>query len=186
MTDRELIRHIERSAGQRAGYKQLVREFGLGGGRERRLLLEHLARLTARGELIKLDRDQWGHARRRPRPATIWWPGGSTCIAMASASFAPPTEQKVAKTNFYSPKRIERRHAGRSGAGGTRSATSRRPTSRAHCTCPDAQKSHCGWHISLCAQRKRSGAKRPSVRRAYDAADSDSLRSGTAFTGISE
>ena len=47
MTDRELIRHIERSAGQRAGYKQLVREFSLGGGRERRLLLEHLARLTA-------------------------------------------------------------------------------------------------------------------------------------------
>ncbi len=63
MTDRELIRHIERSAGQRAGYKQLVREFSLGGGRERRLLLEHLARLTARGELIKLDRDQWGLPR---------------------------------------------------------------------------------------------------------------------------
>ncbi len=59
MTDRELIRHIERSAGQKAGYKQLVREFGLGGGRERRLLLEHLARLTARGELVKVDRDYW-------------------------------------------------------------------------------------------------------------------------------
>ena len=63
MTDRELIRHIERSAGQRAGYKQLVREFGLGGGRERRLLLEHLARLTARGDLVKLDREQWGIPR---------------------------------------------------------------------------------------------------------------------------
>jgi ribonuclease R len=63
MTDRELIRHIERSAGQRAGYKQLVREFGLGGGRERRLLLAHLARLTARGDLIKLDRDRWGIPR---------------------------------------------------------------------------------------------------------------------------
>ena len=37
--DRELIRRIERSAGQRAGYKQLIRELGLGGGRERRLLL---------------------------------------------------------------------------------------------------------------------------------------------------
>ncbi len=63
MTDRELIRHIERSAGQRAGYKQLVREFGLGGGRERRLLLEHLARLAARGALVKLDRDHWGIPR---------------------------------------------------------------------------------------------------------------------------
>ena len=58
-TDRELLRHIERSAGQRAGYKQLVRELGLGGGRERRLLLEQLARMTARGELIKTDAEQW-------------------------------------------------------------------------------------------------------------------------------
>src|SRR5215471_89032 len=58
-TDRELLRRIERSAGQRAGYKQLVRELGLGGGRERRLLLEQLARMTARGALVKLDREQW-------------------------------------------------------------------------------------------------------------------------------
>ncbi|MGA9242415.1 MAG: RNB domain-containing ribonuclease [Silvibacterium sp.] len=59
MTDRELLRQIERSPGQRAGYKQLVREFSLGGGRERRLLLEHLARLTAAGHLLKTDREQW-------------------------------------------------------------------------------------------------------------------------------
>ena len=59
MTDRELVRRIERSAGHRAGYKQLVRELGLAGGRERRLLLEQLARLTARGELAKFDRDHW-------------------------------------------------------------------------------------------------------------------------------
>jgi len=63
MTDRDLIRRIERSAGQRAGYKQLVRELGLGGGRERRLLVEHLARLTASGQLVKLDREQWGLPR---------------------------------------------------------------------------------------------------------------------------
>ncbi len=59
MTDRELLHRIERSAGQRAGYKQLVRELGLGGGRERRMLLEQLDRMTARGELIKSDRDHW-------------------------------------------------------------------------------------------------------------------------------
>jgi ribonuclease R len=58
-TDRELIRRIERSAGHRAGYKQLVRELGLGGGRERRLLLEQLARITARGELVKTEFEQW-------------------------------------------------------------------------------------------------------------------------------
>jgi len=59
MTDRELVTRIARSAGQKAGYKQLVRELGLGGGRARRLLLEQLARLTVRGELTKLDREHW-------------------------------------------------------------------------------------------------------------------------------
>jgi ribonuclease R len=58
-TDRELLRRIERSTGQRAGYKQLIRELGLGGGRERRLLLEQLSRMTARGALVKTDREQW-------------------------------------------------------------------------------------------------------------------------------
>src|SRR5580700_6625332 len=58
-TDRELIRRIERSAGHRAGYKQLIRELGLGGGRERRLLLEQLARITARGDLVKTESEQW-------------------------------------------------------------------------------------------------------------------------------
>src|ERR1035441_10008964 len=59
MTDRELLVRIARSAGQKAGYKQLVRELSLGGGRERRLLLEQLARLTVRGALTKLDREHW-------------------------------------------------------------------------------------------------------------------------------
>jgi ribonuclease R len=65
-TDRELVTRIARSAGQKAGYKQLVRELSLGGGRERRLLLEQLARLTAHGELIKLDREHWSI----PRPVS--------------------------------------------------------------------------------------------------------------------
>ena len=59
MTDRDLLRHIARSAGQKAGYKQLVRELGLGGGRERRELLEQLDRMTLRGELRKVDREHW-------------------------------------------------------------------------------------------------------------------------------
>jgi ribonuclease R len=59
MTDHELLRRIERSPGQRAGYKQLVHELGLGGGRERRMLVEQLDRLAARGELVKSDRDHW-------------------------------------------------------------------------------------------------------------------------------
>jgi ribonuclease R len=63
MTDRELVARIARLPGGKAGYKQLVRELGLGGGRERRLLLEHLARLTASGQIVKIDREQWGIPR---------------------------------------------------------------------------------------------------------------------------
>jgi ribonuclease R len=59
MTDKELLRHIGRSAGQKAGYKQLVRELGLGGGAQRRELLEQLDRLTLRAELAKVDREHW-------------------------------------------------------------------------------------------------------------------------------
>ncbi len=66
MTDHELVQRIARSAGQKAGYKQLVSELSLAGGRERRLLLEHLARLTARGALVKLDREHWSI----PRPVS--------------------------------------------------------------------------------------------------------------------
>src|SRR5579863_2032056 len=59
MTDRELIARIAASPGQKAGYKQLVRELSLPGGRARRLLLEQLARLTVRGQLVQPDREHW-------------------------------------------------------------------------------------------------------------------------------
>jgi ribonuclease R len=67
MTDKELVERVARSAGQKAGYKQLVRELGLAGGRERRLLLEQLARLTVRGQLMKLDREHWSI----PKPLSV-------------------------------------------------------------------------------------------------------------------
>ena len=63
MTDQELVARIAAAAGQKAGYKQLIRELGLGGGRERRLLLEQLARLTVRGQLVQLDREHWSLPR---------------------------------------------------------------------------------------------------------------------------
>jgi ribonuclease R len=65
-SDRELIRMVESSPSARAGYKQLIRELGLGGGRERRLLLEQLARITLRGDLIKLDTGQWALPHATP------------------------------------------------------------------------------------------------------------------------
>jgi ribonuclease R len=67
MTDRELLARIAASPGQKAGYKQLVREFSLPGGRARRLLLEQLARLTDRGQLIQPDRDHWSLPRAASR-----------------------------------------------------------------------------------------------------------------------
>jgi ribonuclease R len=63
-TDRELLSRIGRSSGGRAGYKQLVRELGLGGGRERRLLVEQLTRLVARGELRQMEQGLWAVPRR--------------------------------------------------------------------------------------------------------------------------
>jgi ribonuclease R len=65
-TDRDLIARISRSAGGKAGYKQLVRELGLGGGRERRLLLEQLTRMVARGELARAGDEMWSIPKREP------------------------------------------------------------------------------------------------------------------------
>ncbi len=58
-SDRELLTRIGRAAGGKAGYKQLIRELGLGGGRERRLLLEQLTRMVARGDLRRLEDELW-------------------------------------------------------------------------------------------------------------------------------
>ena len=95
-SDREILRLIARSAGHRAGYKQLIRELGLGGGREPRLLLEQLARITARGELVKTADEQWGlphadpekTARDRRNAGSFDGPrtGSSTSAAKNAAS----------------------------------------------------------------------------------------------------
>ncbi len=83
-SDRDLLARIARSAGSKAGYKQLIRELGLGGGRERRLLVEQLTRLVARGELARLGEDMWAIPKReathneghttsgRPGGAGLW------------------------------------------------------------------------------------------------------------------
>ena len=72
MTDRELVARIARAAGGKAGYKQLVRELGLGGGRERRLLLEQLTRIVARGALVRAEGEAWAVPEAvRPAKATV-------------------------------------------------------------------------------------------------------------------
>ncbi len=67
-TDRELVARIRRSPGGKAGYKQLIREMGLGGGRERRLLTEQLERIVARRELQKLEDGLWAVPKPVPEP----------------------------------------------------------------------------------------------------------------------
>ena len=69
-SDRELLTRILRSPNGRAGYKQLIRELGLGGGRERRLLLEQLTRMVGRGELVQVDGEAWA-VPEAVRPAKI-------------------------------------------------------------------------------------------------------------------
>lgn len=58
-SDRDLLARITRSPGGKAGYKQLIRELGLGGGHERRLLVEQLTAMVARGELVALREGLW-------------------------------------------------------------------------------------------------------------------------------
>jgi ribonuclease R len=65
-TDRDLLVRIGRSAGGKAGYKQLIRKLGLGGGRERRLLLEQLTRMVARGDLVRSGDQIWSLPSRGP------------------------------------------------------------------------------------------------------------------------
>jgi ribonuclease R len=67
--DRDLLAQIGRSAGGEAGYKQLVRELGLGGGRERRLLLEQLTRLVGHGDLVRSGDEMWSLPTRDTAPA---------------------------------------------------------------------------------------------------------------------
>jgi ribonuclease R len=67
-SDRDLLARISRSAGAKAGYKQLTRELGLGGGRERRLLVEQLTRLVARGDLARAGDDMWAIPKREFAP----------------------------------------------------------------------------------------------------------------------
>src|ERR1700753_3925548 len=75
-SDRDLLARIRRSANGRAGYKQLIRELGLGGGRERRLLLEQLTRMVARKELVQLHRELWGipktEVTKAPKSGNLW------------------------------------------------------------------------------------------------------------------
>src|ERR1700753_66432 len=84
-SDRELLARIRRSANGRAGYKQLIRELGLGGGRERRLLLEQLTRMVGRGERVRVEGEAWA-VPEAVRPARIDVPQADRVAAEPSRS----------------------------------------------------------------------------------------------------
>ena len=90
--DREIIRLIDRSPQHRAGYKQLIRELGLGGGRERRLLLEQLAHITLRRELVKLDTGFWAVPHAVPEKT------------VRTARYAVETPQRTSRENLVAGK----------------------------------------------------------------------------------
>lgn len=102
MTDKELFERIARSAGQRIGYKQLVRELGLGGGRERRLLLEQLDRLTASGQLVKIDREIWAVAAAA-RKRNNWVSGRLDMHRDGYGFVRPDTRGKTGEEDIFIP-----------------------------------------------------------------------------------
>ena len=75
-------------------------ELGLGGGRERRLLLEQLARITARGELVKTADEQWALPKADPektaRAAKKVYDGRGVEIASGAREFRATRDKLLA------------------------------------------------------------------------------------------
>src|SRR5438874_5623993 len=59
MTEQEVLNHIGRQVKQTASYKQLARELGAHGTRERRELAHYLRRLVKSGALVESERDRF-------------------------------------------------------------------------------------------------------------------------------
>jgi ribonuclease R len=58
-TEQEILKKVERQPGRAAGYKQLVKELGLRGGKDRRELDDRLQRMVGRGELVEISRNRY-------------------------------------------------------------------------------------------------------------------------------
>src|SRR5215470_1919386 len=58
LSDSAILKKIERQAKRSAGYKQLIREFGLHGD-DRKELAGRLQKMVARGELMQVDGDRY-------------------------------------------------------------------------------------------------------------------------------
>ncbi len=70
-SDREILRKIEQQPKSTAKYKQLVREFGLRGGQERRELGDRLNKLVKRGELVAVSGDRYALPKQAGGRSTL-------------------------------------------------------------------------------------------------------------------
>jgi ribonuclease R len=100
--DHELLRRLERSPRQRTGYKQLVRELGMGGGRERRLLREQLDRLTAAGRLTKIDPETWA-IPAAPKKRDNWVSGRLDLHRDGYGFVRPTTPEATREEDIFIP-----------------------------------------------------------------------------------
>jgi ribonuclease R len=104
-TDREILARIARQPNQAAGFKQLVREFGLRGGEDRRHLEERLQKLMDRGELISIGRDRFTVPAAAAKQNLI---AGELSVHRDGYGFVKPREasvrDKIAGDIYISPR----------------------------------------------------------------------------------
>ncbi|MBV9436923.1 MAG: RNB domain-containing ribonuclease [Acidobacteria bacterium] len=112
-TDREVLARIARQPNQAAGFKQLVREFGLGGGEERRRLEASLDKLVARGELVHTGRDRFAMPQAAAKHNLV---AGELSVHRDGYGFVRPKEaavrERISGDIYISPREI---HAAMSG-----------------------------------------------------------------------
>ncbi len=109
LSDPSILRHIGRQPKRAAGFKQLVREFGLH-GEERRELEAHLTRLVGRGELVLISSDRYALPQATDKNLvagrlTMHRDGFGFVIPDAS-SLPPSLKSRIAGDIFIPPHQI--------------------------------------------------------------------------------
>jgi len=106
-TDRELLARIARQPNQAAGFKQLVRELGLGGGEERRRLEERLQRLVDRGDLVNTGRDRFALPQAAAKRNLV---AGELSVHRDGYGFVrprdPATRERISGDIYISPREM--------------------------------------------------------------------------------
>jgi ribonuclease R len=106
-TDREILARIARQPNQAAGFKQLVRELGLGGGEERRRLEERLQKLVDRGDLVNTGRDRFALPQAAAKQNLV---AGELSVHRDGYGFVRPrdpgTRERITGDIYVSPREM--------------------------------------------------------------------------------